>query len=978
MNTISKNLKKANDCFLRGEYEKSIDILTILKKDNPQLSHQFDSGIARANKKINPDDEAFEINFTDINALKISQNCVRTDNGLLSKQSNSTPGFKVTKYPNYVKNLPYEFCLEEFSASSDLVLFGLDSNEKLLFKKTISKNKTPSKIVIQLEPVDLHSLYLAFAKPNTGDILNFQKLKFSIKKISRVKLKNYSIAGMASIPGRNENLQKCVNSLVHQVDELRIFLNGYESIPSWLKSIENVKIFTSQEYDDLGDAGKFFTYDSSDCDYYFSVDDDILYPENYVSTLIQQAEKFGCPVGVHGSLFVFPYKGYYEKSGRYVHHFKDSNKAAKRVHVLGTGTLCIPKKIVPKIPKFLYPNMADIWFAEYCVHNQIPLICVPREFGWLNSLDDDIDSIYETNVESKTLQKQILEKKCEEFALKSLSLKSILPKIFIGIKTFNRFEYLKDCLDSLIKTINSEKYDLVIAVADDGSTDGTVEYLNNVKLPYEFHVIKNNRKYAPGQLNTLIDTAQKTNFDFLVVVDDDVIFKKQGWLDVYYESAIKSGYHHLCHFNLPHFAQLAERRNEKINPDAMSHSEHGLVAYKDVYSCMGALFTLTPDVVKKVGWADEVNFFVRGGWHIDYSARCCRAGFNEISRFFDVANSNEYIELQNTIASEYKTAIAWESEDFKRASTKEERLRRSLLIRDNSRIHVSKQDAFHGEFIKNVIANKVAVNDIFDDVFVINLDRRKDRLSNMDRFLGHLSINYNRFSAVNGQDSLVINQYKNYADKNFDFHREKLLSSKEFFLGDLPDVIRAEHIKAQVRGPAIRSVGAWAYLSTYEEILKKCWNSGKSHFLVFDDDCLFHKDFHNLFNDVVMQLPSDWKLLQLGTMQYDWSLIRNYSKSLYLPDGVLVASHAVGFHRDLIPLFLRYISYRTIPFDMGPLHYAARLYKEKSFVTIPNLVIQDNSESDIQSSDVASNASNLTQGNVYRWNYDDYLKLEDL
>lgn len=977
MSKIFKDLKKANDLFIRGEYENSISLLSILKQKQPNLSHIFESNITRALNKIKPQDEFLEIEFHDSAALKISQNCSRTDVGLVSKQTGSTPGFKILKIPEYVDKVPYKIFLDQLSSSSDLVLFGLDSTGKILFKKKIKDSLIAVNHEIALEPMKIEDLYLTFAKPKVDDFMVFKKIKYTIKNQVIRKKKNV-IAGMASIPGRNENLQKCVNSIISQVDQLHIYLNGYKNIPGWLLNIDNLIIYKSEDYDDLGDAGKFFAYDTCECDYYFSVDDDILYPDNYVVTLIDYAEKFQTPVGVHGSLFSFPYKGYYAQNGRYVHHFKDSNSIAKRVHVLGTGTLCIPKKIIPKIPALLYPNMADIWFSEYCAQKKIPLMCIPRGFSWLQPLDDDSVSIYESNADVQTVQKEILERKCEDIAAPVISIKSNLPKILIGIKTFNRIDYVKDCLASLLKTIATENYDIVIAVADDGSTDETLSYLKSLRIPYEFHLIQNNRKYAPGQLNTLLELANKINFDFMVVVDDDVIFKKQGWLSLYYKAAISSGYHHLCHFNLPHFVQLATKRNEDSNPSSMFHSEYNLIAFKDVYSCMGALFTITPDILHSVGWADEVNFFVRGGWHIDYSARCCRAGFNEESRFFDIANSNDYLELQNTIALEYKTAIAWESDDFKRASTKEERLRRSQLIHDSSRIHISKENSIKGQLVNSVPVQNVNINDIFGDVYVINLDRRDDRISKMGKFLEHLMIKYKRYSAVDGKNLDVKKEYLEYTNRDRLIEKSNLLSSREFFLADLSDARRTKHIEAQVNGPAIRSVGAWAYLSTYEKILKECWISGRDYFLVFDDDCLFHKNFHQLFNIVISELPKDWKLLQLGTMQYDWNLIRKYSSHLYQPDGVLVASHAVAFHRDLIPVFLKYIEYRTIPFDMGPLHYAARLFKEKSFVANPNLVIQDNSESDIQSSDVAGSDSNLSENNVYGWIYNDYLSLNEL
>jgi len=45
----------------------------------------------------------------------------------------------------------------------------------------------------------------------------------------------------------------------------------------------------------------------------------------------------------------------------------------------------------------------------------------------------------------------------------------------------------------------------------------------------------------------------------------------------------------------------------------------------------------------------------------------------------------------------------------------------------------------------------VRVNDFFDKVIVINLDRRTDRLEKIDSQLKELGIQYKRFSAVDGK-----------------------------------------------------------------------------------------------------------------------------------------------------------------------------------------------------------------------------------
>jgi len=50
--------------------------------------------------------------------------------------------------------------------------------------------------------------------------------------------------------------------------------------------------------------------------------------------------------------------------------------------------------------------------------------------------------------------------------------------ISICIPTYNRLEYLKKCLSSILDGIGNYPYELIIA--DGGSTDGTIEYLENL------------------------------------------------------------------------------------------------------------------------------------------------------------------------------------------------------------------------------------------------------------------------------------------------------------------------------------------------------------------------------------------------------------------------------------------------------------------------------------------------------------------
>ena len=94
------------------------------------------------------------------------------------------------------------------------------------------------------------------------------------------------ICGVASIPERSENLRQTIESILPFVDELHVFLNNYPATPKYLQN-PKISVYRSQDYHDLGDAGKFFTVGKKR-GFYLAIDDDIIYPEDYVWKLVNR------------------------------------------------------------------------------------------------------------------------------------------------------------------------------------------------------------------------------------------------------------------------------------------------------------------------------------------------------------------------------------------------------------------------------------------------------------------------------------------------------------------------------------------------------------------------------------------------------------------------------------------------------------------------------------------------------------------
>ena len=86
------------------------------------------------------------------------------------------------------------------------------------------------------------------------------------------------IVNVASF-GRIDSLVKTVESIINQCDELNIIFNSeITEIPSIFFEKKINLIFSDNSY---GDAMKFYFLEKSD-GYFITIDDDIIYPPNYV------------------------------------------------------------------------------------------------------------------------------------------------------------------------------------------------------------------------------------------------------------------------------------------------------------------------------------------------------------------------------------------------------------------------------------------------------------------------------------------------------------------------------------------------------------------------------------------------------------------------------------------------------------------------------------------------------------------------
>ena len=80
------------------------------------------------------------------------------------------------------------------------------------------------------------------------------------------------------------------------------------------------------------------------------------------------------------------------------------------------------------------------------------------------------------------------------------------PRLILAVKTLNRISYLRQCLATWSSTANIVDFLWKIVVADDGSQDGTLQYLETFG-PAPITLIRNQRRYAVGQFNSILAVA---------------------------------------------------------------------------------------------------------------------------------------------------------------------------------------------------------------------------------------------------------------------------------------------------------------------------------------------------------------------------------------------------------------------------------------------------------------------------------------
>jgi hypothetical protein len=210
-------------------------------------------------------------------------------------------------------------------------------------------------------------------------------------------MEELSTAQIASIPDREDLLRQTVESLTGQVNQINVMLNGYKHIPKYLHKtkVENSYLSCKIMDNSKGDAAKFWGLKWF-FGYIFTCDDDLLYPPDYVETMITKLREYDNQVILtnHGRIMepkpvtnaYTDRKGGIRNPDSKFHCLLDAPRE-EYLDIGGTGVMAWHSDyFFPDYDRIDIPNMADIWVAKFAKEQGCKILHNPHREGWIQYL----------------------------------------------------------------------------------------------------------------------------------------------------------------------------------------------------------------------------------------------------------------------------------------------------------------------------------------------------------------------------------------------------------------------------------------------------------------------------------------------------------------------------------------------------------------------------------------------------------------
>jgi hypothetical protein len=223
-------------------------------------------------------------------------------------------------------------------------------------------------------------------------------------------------AQLATIPQRGASLRMAIKTLLPQVERLNVMFNGHDlpRIQEIDYEFNNDSLWCFRRSNQMGDAEKFWKVEEHE-GYFFTADDDLIYPPDYVQYMIEKIEQYGRKsiVTLHGRNYLPGKIGkYYGSSYRLnTFHCLSTVEGDNDVMLGGTGVMAFHTDTIKvKYSDFQLPNMADLWMAIQAKQQGVTIKVVEHKSGWLGVGYDGEDTIWNKHIDNDSVQTEIYNK----------------------------------------------------------------------------------------------------------------------------------------------------------------------------------------------------------------------------------------------------------------------------------------------------------------------------------------------------------------------------------------------------------------------------------------------------------------------------------------------------------------------------------------------------------------------------------------
>ena len=215
-------------------------------------------------------------------------------------------------------------------------------------------------------------------------------------------------ANLATYPARRSNLLAVVQAIASQVDVLNVVLNEYSDALAELSEFANVNQIIPEH--DTKDAGKFYP-SSSGADYVFLIDDDLIYPSDFVELSIARFEALGLDrvaAGYHCSIYYRPKFSLWPRKFREWYKFGEERIADFRKKDTYYSEVRFPRIVDqiatnsallrgPDMPSYEFmadsQKFVDVRLARWLYMKNIECVSLPKDEKWLRGVHFD-ETIY--------------------------------------------------------------------------------------------------------------------------------------------------------------------------------------------------------------------------------------------------------------------------------------------------------------------------------------------------------------------------------------------------------------------------------------------------------------------------------------------------------------------------------------------------------------------------------------------------------